>query len=193
VPVERRSGRRPPAILLAGAAALAAAAIAAILIAGGGSDPPARSTASTAKRSGTSTTSKKKTTTTGASATTTTPAAAPSSGTPTTPAAAVRAFYGRAAAHNYESAWALAAPSLRSQLQGYGAFQRQFSTVRSIVFGRVQTVRQTDSAATVAFTTTATHTDHVDRCTGTAETAPGSGGGWVVTHISPSCRTESSG
>jgi serine/threonine protein kinase len=194
VAVGKRSGRRPPAILLLGAAALAAAAVAAVLIASGGSggsDASSSHEASTRKRStssksGTSsaTTSTKAGT---SSATTSTKAPAPSPATPTDPAAAVRAFYGRAAAHRYDDAWDLAAPGLRSQLGGFDAFQRQFSTVKSIVFARAQTVNQTDSAATVNIKTTATHTDHVDHCTGTADTAPAFGGGWVVTHLSVSC------
>jgi eukaryotic-like serine/threonine-protein kinase len=184
VAVGKRSGRRPPAILLVGAVALAAAAVAAVLIAsgggGGGSNAPSSRQASTPKRS----TSSKSGTSSG---TTSTKAVAPSSAAPTNPAAAVRAFYGRAAAHRYDDAWELAAPGLRSQLGGFDAFQRQFSTVRSIVFLRAQTVNQSDSAATVNIKTTATHTDHVDHCTGTADTAPAFGGGWVVTHLSVSC------
>jgi hypothetical protein len=81
---------------------------------------------------------------------------------------------------------------VRSQLQGFEAFKSQFSTVRSIVFSRAETQQQTESAATVAIATTATHTDHVDRCTGTADTAPGSGGGWVVTHLNVSCQRATS-
>jgi serine/threonine protein kinase len=184
VPVAKRSGRRRPAIVLLGAAALAAAAIAAVLIAssGGGSDSKTGD-ASTPKRSTSSTSAKS----TSSSATSSTQAAAPSSATPTSPAAAVRAFYGRAAAHRYDDAWELAAPGLRTQLGGFDAFQRQFSTVKSIVFSRAQAVKQSEDAATVALTTTATHTDRVDHCTGTADTAPAFGGGWIVTHLNVSC------
>jgi hypothetical protein len=158
--------RRSPVALLAAAAALAAAAIVAVLLAGGGSEPKRRA-ASTPRR--TTTTSSRST----ASA--------------ATPAGAVRAFYGRAAAHRYADAWALAAPALRAQLGGFEAFRRQFSTVRSIDFGRATTVRRSDTGATVAIATTATHTDHVDHCAGTAETAPAPAGGWVVTHIAVGC------
>jgi serine/threonine-protein kinase len=178
-PRPRERERRPPAVLLLGAAALAAAAIAAVLIASGGSDPkPASTHASSTARTTASTSGSKSTSTT---------KAATASAAPTTPAGAVRAFYGRAAAHRYDDAWAVAAPGLRSQLGGFGAFQRQFSTVRSIVFSRAQAVQQTDTAATVAITTTATHTDHVDHCNGTVATAPASGGGWVVTHLDVAC------
>jgi hypothetical protein len=99
----------------------------------------------------------------------------------------VQAFYGRAAGHRYDDAWALAAPSLRSQLGGFAAFRGQFSSVRSIEFARAETVRRADDAATVAITTTATHTNRTDHCTGTADTAPAPGGGWVVTHLNVSC------
>jgi len=111
---------------------------------------------------------------------------------PATPAGAVKAFYLRAAAHRYDDAWALAAPGVRSQLGGFAAFQQQFAPVRSIVFSRATAVQQTSGAATVAITTTATHTDHVDHCTGTAQTAPGTAGGWVVTHLDVGCRSGTS-
>ena len=100
----------------------------------------------------------------------------------------MQAFYGRAAAHRYAAAWTLAAPGLRSQLGGFDAFRRQFTSVRTIAFARAATVRRSATAATVAITTTATHTDHVDHCTGTADTAPAAAGsGWVVTHLSVRC------
>ena len=174
--------RRSPAVLVAAAAAaLAIAAIAAVILAGGGSDPERRASstprASTAG-SRTATTPSSRTTTAG-------PAAATAA--PPDPAGAVRAFYGRAAAHRYDAAWALAAPALRQQLGGFDAFRRQFSTVRSIVFARASEIRRSDSGATVAVATTATHTDHVDHCAGTADTQPAAGGGWVVVHIAISC------
>jgi hypothetical protein len=154
---------------------------------GGGSSTSAsgdsgeRTTRSSGRSTGTSTQGSTATPTQGS-----TSAPAPA-GAPTTPAAAVRAFYGRAAAHRYDDAWALAAPGLRGQLGGFDAFRRQFSTVRSIVFSRADTVREDDAGATVALATTATHTDRVDHCTGTAETAPAPGGGWLVSHIAVSC------
>jgi hypothetical protein len=185
-PPERERERRPPAILLLGAAALAVAAVAAVLIAsGGGGDPkPSSTRASTTART-TASTARGSTST--STSTTSTKAAAPASASPASPAGAVQAFYGRAVAHRYDDAWALAAPGLRSQLQGFDAFQRQFSTARSIVFSRAQTVQQSDSAATVAITTTTTHTNRTDHCTGTAETAPAPGGGWIVTHLNVNC------
>jgi Protein kinase domain len=111
----------------------------------------------------------------------------PAEATPDTPAGAVQAFYGLAAAHRYEDAWALATSTLREQLQGFRAFRAQFSSVRSIRFHRAEIVRQTPDTATVAIATTATHVSHVDRCTGTAMTARGPSGRWLVTRVSVSC------
>jgi len=181
-PPRPRRERRSPAVLVAAAAAvLALAAIAAVLLTGGGSDPQ-RGASSTPR----STTTGGRTASTSSTGTSTaeTAAAVPA---PTSPTGAVQAFYGRAAAHRYDDAWALAGPGLRQQLGGFDAFRRQFSTVRSIVFSRASEVRRTDSGATVAVATTATHTDHVDHCAGTADTQPAAGGGWVVAHIAISC------
>jgi hypothetical protein len=176
---ETRRGRRPLALLLAAGVAIAAGAILAVVLAGGGSGPDGR--AGTTPRTGTSGASKS------TSSRRTSSAATGGVPAPTSPSAAVRAFYGRAAAHRYADAWALAAPGLRRQLGGFAAFQRQFSTVRSIVFSRASTVSQTDAAATVAIATTATHTDHTDHCSGTADTQPGAAGAWVLTHIQIAC------
>jgi serine/threonine protein kinase len=116
------------------------------------------------------------------------PAPSPAAGpTPATPEGAVRAFYTRAAAHRYQDAWALAAPGLRNQLQGFSAFTAQFASVRSIRFRRAQTIRRAAGAATVAIATTATHTDRIDHCAGTAQTARAPGGGWQVSHLTISC------
>jgi serine/threonine protein kinase len=201
---ERDRDRRPPAVLLLGAAALAAAVVVAVLIAssGGGSnggDPSASrsaTTRSTAKGKATSSpkststskaTSTSKSTSTGTSTAEPPAGAAAPAGAPTSPAGAVQAFYTRAAAHRYDDAWALAAPGLRSQLQGFDAFRSQFSSVKSITFSGADTVRRSASAATVAIKTTSTQTGRVQHCTGTVETAPGSGGGWVVTHLAVNC------
>jgi hypothetical protein len=159
---------------------LAAAVLAVLLLTGGG-DPNSGDRAG----SGTSATTTGRTASTGEHTTST--GAQASTAATSTPAGAVRAFYGRAAAHRYADAWAVAGPDLRAQLGGYEAFRRQFSTVRSIVFSRAAEVRRTDGAATVAIATTATHTDRVDHCTGTADTVPGTGGGWLVTHVDVGC------
>jgi eukaryotic-like serine/threonine-protein kinase len=142
---------------------------------------------STGGSTGTSTGGSTGTSTGGSTGTSTAPAAPAAEAAPDTPEGAVQAFYGRAAAHRYDEAWALAGPALRSQLGGFAAFRRQFSTVRSIAFSRAETTRRSTRAATVSIATTATHTDRVDRCRGTADTAPGASGGWVVTHVAVSC------
>jgi serine/threonine protein kinase len=103
-----------------------------------------------------------------------------------TPEGAVRAFYTRAAAHDYDGAWELAGPGLRSQLLGRDAFENQFSTVRSIDFEQISTSSRSGDRATVALRTTAVHTDRTDRCRGTAD-AVRSGTTWAIDHISVSC------
>jgi hypothetical protein len=182
----RGDGRRARG-LLAAALALVAAAVAAVVVAGTGSDdrPSAQRTAASSAKERTATTGGQGATATGSTSTT---SPAPASGaTAETPEGAVQSFYGLAAAHRYEDAWALAAPSLRSQLGGFGAFRSQFSTVRSIRFGRAETVQRGGDAATVAITTTATHTNRVDRCAGTAQTTPGEDGGWLVSRLAVNC------
>jgi eukaryotic-like serine/threonine-protein kinase len=173
-----RDRRRSPVALLAAGAALAAAAIVAVVLGGEGGDRRAASTPRT-----TTTAPRAERRTTGS----TQPAAPVPAASAASPEGAVKAFYGHAAAHRFDDAWSLAAPSLRSQLGGFAAFRSQFSSVRSIRFGRAETVRRGADAATVAIATTATHTDRVDRCTGTAQTAPAPGGGWVVAHLNVSC------
>jgi serine/threonine-protein kinase len=201
-----RDRRRAPVALLAVAAALAAAVVAAVLLASGGSDPQRgagrgassgdgssrtaeRSTPtpqrSTSTRGGSTATAQRSTSTPQRSTSTST-APAPAAG-PDTPEGAVQAFYERAAAHRYEEAWALASPGLRSQLGGFAAFRSQFASVRSIEFSRAETVQRGDRAATVAIATTATHTDHVDRCSGTVASTAAPDGGWLVDRLAVSC------
>jgi serine/threonine protein kinase len=185
-PVTRR--RRSPAVLIGAAAALAVAAIAAVLVAGGGGGDPehggSASTPRTTTTGGTTDSTERRTTSTEAGAATTRPPAVPA---PDSPEHAVQAFYGRAAAHDYAQAWALATPALRTQLGGYAAFRRQFASVRSIVFSRAAVVRRSPVAATVSLATTARHTDRTDRCSGTADTLPAADGRWVLTHLTVNC------
>ncbi|MEA2319374.1 MAG: hypothetical protein QOD44_3563, partial [Solirubrobacteraceae bacterium] len=216
-PPARGQPNRARGLLVAALALAAAAVAAIVIAGTGSGDgtPSAqRTTASSRERttaSGrTATSSARRTTTTtrstpaSSSATESTPAssstaqpttttvtgAAPapaSAATAGTPEGAVQSFYELAAAHRYEDAWALASPSLRSQLRGFGAFRSQFSSVRSIRFQRADTVKRGGSAATVAIATTATHTDRVDHCTGTAQTTAGADGAWQVSHLAVSC------
>jgi hypothetical protein len=186
-PAQRRR-RRSPAVLLGAAAALAVAAIAAVLVANGGGPDPRRGdgarTPRTTTTGGTTASAARRTTSTQGATATARPPAVPA---PDSPEHAVQAFYGRAAAHRYAEAWALATPALRAQLGGYAAFRRQFMSVRSIVFSRAAVVRRSPVAATVALATTATHTNRTDRCTGTADTLPAADGRWVLTHLTVSC------
>jgi hypothetical protein len=101
------------------------------------------------------------------------------------PAQAVQGFYTLAAADRYADAWALAGPGFRSQLGGFSAFRAQFRSLRSIRFERLSTVSQAGDRATVAIRTTAVHTDHVDRCSGTVDTIRATR--WLIDHIAVSC------
>jgi hypothetical protein len=105
----------------------------------------------------------------------------PASGPVSTPEAAVQGFYTRAADHKFDEAWALASPRLRSQLQGYNSFKGTFDTLQSIKFSNVKA-----NGDTVSFQSVATHTDHVDRCKGTADTVQ-SGENRLLDHISVAC------
>lgn len=101
------------------------------------------------------------------------------------PAAVVQAFYQRAAAHRYQDAWALASPNFRAQLGGFAAFRAQFRSLRSIAFERLSIVSQAGDRAVVAIRTTAVHSDHVDRCSGTVDAVRRPR--WVVDHIAVAC------
>jgi eukaryotic-like serine/threonine-protein kinase len=161
-----------------------------------GSAKSSTTTASGSAKSSTTTASgsaKSATTTTSSSAATpptTTSAAvpAPAGSSSATPVAAVEQFYEAAARHQYATAWALAAPNLRTQLGSYASFQHQMSTVQSITFHSVRAVSGGSSSdtATVALSTTSVQNDRTQQCTGTAQTVR-SGGTWLVDRISISC------
>lgn len=104
-----------------------------------------------------------------------------------TPGGAVEQFYTAAANHQYATAWALADSNLRNQLRGYGAFENEMSSVRSITFHRAQTVSGNGpGAATVSVSTTSVQTDRTQQCSGTAQTVR-SGGSWLVDRVSIGC------
>jgi serine/threonine protein kinase len=104
-----------------------------------------------------------------------------------TPAGVVQAFYQAGAAHQYATAWALADSNLHSQLGGYGAFQSQMSSVRSITFHRAEVVAGASSdSATVTVQTTSVRTQGTQNCQGTATTVR-SGGPWRLDRISIGC------
>jgi hypothetical protein len=109
----------------------------------------------------------------------------PAQATSAGPAGAVRGFYTLAAADRYADAWALAGPGFRDQLGGFSAFRSQFRSLRSIRFDRLATVSQAGDRATVAMRTTAVHTDHVDRCSGTVDVVRSTR--WLIDHIAVAC------
>lgn len=99
------------------------------------------------------------------------------------PAETVQSFYQLAAEDQYREAWSLASPALREQLAGFEAWRRSQSTLESIEFPRAETVSEDDESAVVEFATVATHTGHVDRCTGTADLVR-AGNGWQLSGLS---------
>jgi eukaryotic-like serine/threonine-protein kinase len=96
-------------------------------------------------------------------------------------------FYETSASGDPAGAWALATPSFRRQLGGFGAFQQQQSTLESIEFEQVETIEQGEDAATVEISSVATHTDGVDRCEGTLSLVAGGAGGWLVDGADIAC------
>jgi hypothetical protein len=207
--VRYRSHREAPSrmvALAALAALLVAVAAVALLSSGGGKQSSsstghgtraARHRGSThhlaAAASGGSTSTPAASGSSGSSTTASAPAAAggTTSGTSAgsgSPAGAVESFYEAAARHDYATAWALADPNLRNQLNGYDSFRSQMSAVRSITFHRAQTVSGADSSpATVALSTTSVQNAGTQNCSGTAQTVRGSTGTWLVDHLTISC------
>jgi hypothetical protein len=108
------------------------------------------------------------------------------------PEAAVRGFYERAAADDFEGAWALAGPGFRSQLGGFESFRAALGTLESIEFTRLDLVERSADSSTVAVRTRATHESRVDSCSGSLETARTSGG-WLVESGDVRCTRASGG
>jgi serine/threonine protein kinase len=125
-----------------------------------------------------------------ATSTTQASAAVPDSGTSGeagSPAAAVEAFYGAAARHDYPTAWRLADANMRTQVAGYHSFSAQQSTVRSITFHRAETLPgATASLATVTVATTSVLVDRTEQCSGTVRTVR-TGAAWLLDGISINC------
>jgi eukaryotic-like serine/threonine-protein kinase len=160
---EGGSPRRRALLAIVSLLALAAIAAVAVLVAGGGgsggaaqTDNHAGSKAGAGGGAATAASSKA-----GSASGSTASSASPSS-----PDGAVEAFYQRSAAGDYGGAWELADSSFRSQLGGFAAFQSQQSTLQSIEFRSIDVTSESGSNATVSFSTVATHTSFVDRCTG---------------------------
>ena len=96
------------------------------------------------------------------------------------PAATVRAFYERAAADDFAGAWRLAGPGMRGVYGGSRAeFERQLGSLERIEFPELALEGRSGATATVRVSTVATHTDRVDRCSGTLRTVR-SGDRWLV-------------
>ena len=108
---------------------------------------------------------------------------APASGSPEQ---AVRAFYTLAAADKFDQAFKLAGPGLRQQLGGYDGMVATLNTLQKIEFPKLETTVQNGDSATVTFQSVATHTNRVDRCSGTVDLTT-SGGDWQLDQIHPTC------
>jgi protein kinase-like protein len=122
-----------------------------------------------------------------------TPSTAASGASPGAPAAsdpvgAVESFYGLAASHRYQQAWAMADPSLQTQLGGYNSFQQGQAGDRSISFNSARTVNQSGTTATVAIKTTSVRNDGTHHCSGTVDlVAGGSPGRWQLHQVHIGC------
>jgi len=192
-PGRRRRGRAAVLAPLALLALAGAVGLAVLVGRSGGDDPAER--AATAPDAATTAPA-----TTGATGAT--GAAAPATGGDTTtedeqaaattgdgaPDEAVRALYERAAADDLDGAWALAAPSLRSQLGPRATFDGTFATLESIEFTELDVTDRSGDAATVTLATVAEHTTFTDRCSGSAETTRTDAGRWRVGRLSVACR-----
>jgi eukaryotic-like serine/threonine-protein kinase len=98
---------------------------------------------------------------------------------PAAPEDAVTSFYESAAAGDYDAAWALATPNFREQLGGLQAFEQQQSTLESIEFQQAEATEESANAARVDISTTATHSEYVENCTGSLSVV-NDGGGWLI-------------
>jgi serine/threonine protein kinase len=103
------------------------------------------------------------------------------------PADTVTAFYQRAAADDFDGAWALAAPAFRRQLGGYDSFRAGIQSLGSIRFEQAQPVAEGAGSAQVAIRTVATHTDGVDRCRGTVSLIGDGRRGWLIDRAQIAC------
>jgi hypothetical protein len=123
------------------------------------------------------------------SATSTTDVPAPTAGQKAlSPAATVRAFYDRAAAGDYAGAWQLAGPGMRRAFgDSLDQFTRDLSSLRHVEFQQVSVAGRSPGAVTVEIRTVATHSDHVDRCSGRLRTVRGADGRWLVDPAGVQC------
>src|SRR4051812_18896145 len=188
-PVPQRAPRRwlPAAAL----AAVVAAITAVLLIAGssgGGSDQQAaRRKQPKAAKKATKPQSAPQATQPAAPAPT--PAPTPAAGTvpASEPAATtVTDFYTRAAKDDFQGAWNLGTSNLHAQFGTMSRFQATFATLQSVSLSGLRVTAQSGDSATVAFSSVAQHTDHVDRCTGQAKLVS-QASQWLVDHLSVDC------
>jgi serine/threonine protein kinase len=103
------------------------------------------------------------------------------------PAQAVRDFYERAAADDYDGAWRLAGPGVRSQLGGFGSFRGTFDTLQSVEFEEARVIERSADRATVTLATSARHTDRTDHCRGEVELTGRNGADWRLERLSIDC------
>jgi hypothetical protein len=184
-PVRRRSAVRPARpgawraralALIALAAGLAGVLVLLLVLRGEPRSPPARS--DTAHP------------TAAAPAATATASATPAPRRTLSATATVRAFYRDAANGNFPAAWRLAGPQLRHAFgDSFDRFRSDLSSLRNVRFERVAVTQRDDSSATLEIQTVATHTDRVERCSGTLRTVRGADRRWLVEpagiHCSP--------
>jgi hypothetical protein len=101
-------------------------------------------------------------------------------------------FYTRAAEDDFDGAWELAGPGVRKQLGGFDSFKGTLDTLESIEFPVLKTTVQNGQNATVQLQSVAKHTDHTDRCSGTADVSGGDGN-WKIDHLNVDCNQGTSG
>ena len=99
-----------------------------------------------------------------------------------TPQAAVTGFYQRAAAKDFNGAWALATPRAQSQVGGFNSWKAGEQDLTGFSFPKLQVMRQSGDSATVSFQSLAKHADRTDHCSGTIDTVR-QGGGWMVDQL----------
>ena len=66
-------------------------------------------------------------------------------------------------------------------------FTRELSSLRHVDFQQVSVAARAPGAVTVQIRTVATHSDHVDHCSGTLRTVRGTDGRWLVDPAGVQC------
>ena len=187
----RRSSRLVPALLLA---LLAVGAVVLVVSAGGGgggdaerqaADPPAETSEEAAPQEEQAAAPEA-----GSGADEESGAPAPAPSAEPGPARAVRAFYERAAADDFDGAWERAGPDLRAAWGGsVDAMAADLGSLESITFDRLEVAERAGGTASVAVATRAKHPGYTDVCTGTIP-AVREGGTWRMGSPQVSCRRQ---